>query len=287
MSHTDHQAGGIDAKWDPVPAAVQAVIALFQEELGSVRFPGVDQDSLAERGNAVREQAQQVEALRRQLEVAEADLGGRQRELRALAEQGLAYARLYAVQNPSVADAVERLTLVGRGVVGRGVDGRGVDGRGGPKGLTSGRMSSTKGNRNRTTAGLSSGTSSDEIFASSNETLEVEGPPEGARAEATSSEATSSEATFSEATSSEATSSEATFSEATFSEATSSEATSSAASSSHASAELPVPTAGPNKTAGEATHGGAAGAATHRRGSKHTQGSAPMVLPAMGQLSAG
>lgn len=82
-----------------LPPAVQSVLELFQGPLANVRFADVDAAGLARLAGEVEAAAAEVEAHEAALVELKQSLGQRQEALLALAQQALAYARVYAENN--------------------------------------------------------------------------------------------------------------------------------------------------------------------------------------------
>jgi hypothetical protein len=82
-----------------LPPAVQSVLELFQGPLASVRFADVDAAGLASLAGEVEAAAAEVEAHEVALVELRQNLAQRQEALLALAQQALAYARVYAENN--------------------------------------------------------------------------------------------------------------------------------------------------------------------------------------------
>ncbi|MCB9535414.1 MAG: hypothetical protein H6704_04050 [Myxococcales bacterium] len=95
----------------PIPPRVEAILALFEAELAALQFPDLDRDSLAEHAEAVRAQAAEVEEARALLEAARATLEARRAELTAHARKGLAYARVFARDEPALLQRLDAITL--------------------------------------------------------------------------------------------------------------------------------------------------------------------------------
>ena len=82
-----------------LPPAVQSVLELFQGPLANVRFADVDAAGLASLAGEVDAAAAEVEAHEATLVELKQSLAQRQEALLALAQQALAYARVYAENN--------------------------------------------------------------------------------------------------------------------------------------------------------------------------------------------
>ena len=99
---------------DPVPAAARAILDLFANELRGVGFPGVDAGLLGQLAEEVRARARDVEKAETALDAARAALDERIAALDTLSERGLAYARIYAADEPALAARLADLNLVER-----------------------------------------------------------------------------------------------------------------------------------------------------------------------------
>ena len=96
---------------NPIPRNVQAVIDLFNEALGDVTFPGVDQHTFLGHLDAVRAQAAEVEAARVALEDARRALDTQRSALVEHARLGLAYAQVFAQGDSELLARVESICL--------------------------------------------------------------------------------------------------------------------------------------------------------------------------------
>jgi hypothetical protein len=98
---------------DPPPAAVddanairadlRAILDLFTSELREIAFPGVDAAVLRKHADEVKARARDLERARQALDAARAALDERTQSLAALASRALAYARIYAADQPALA----------------------------------------------------------------------------------------------------------------------------------------------------------------------------------------
>jgi hypothetical protein len=88
---------------DAVPADLRAILDLFTSELREIAFPGVDAAVLRQHADDVRTRARDVERARQALDAARAELDDRTRALAGLAGRALAYARIYAADQPALA----------------------------------------------------------------------------------------------------------------------------------------------------------------------------------------
>jgi hypothetical protein len=95
-----------------LPPAVSSVIELFQGPLANVRFADVDATGLASLAGEVEAAAAEVEAHEMALVELKQSLAQRQEALLALAQQALAYARVYAENNDEqLLDAIGAIAL--------------------------------------------------------------------------------------------------------------------------------------------------------------------------------
>lgn len=94
---------------DPVPALARDVMSLFEEALAEQRFGDVDRESLERLAERTRADAERVEAARAALDDAQQALERSRGALFRRAEQGLAYARVFAADAPELAARLEAL----------------------------------------------------------------------------------------------------------------------------------------------------------------------------------
>jgi hypothetical protein len=94
-----------------LPSPVQSVLELFQGPLASVRFADIDAAGLSKLAAEVEAAAGEVRELEGKLGELRQALAQRQEALHALAQQALAYARVYAENDDELLDAVNRITL--------------------------------------------------------------------------------------------------------------------------------------------------------------------------------
>lgn len=100
---------------DPVSPAVLDLLAVFAGPLADVQFPGVDRDTLQALVDQVRENAHKLDALRAQLDALHAHLTDARTRLQRTAEQGLAYARVYAAADPELEARLADIALTAPG----------------------------------------------------------------------------------------------------------------------------------------------------------------------------
>lgn len=91
--------------------AVQALLDLFATSLADVRFADVDGPSLARCAAEVETAAQAEVVARLALDAAQLALQERQEALRQRAQRALAYARVYAENDPTLAAALDAIGL--------------------------------------------------------------------------------------------------------------------------------------------------------------------------------
>ena len=94
-----------------VPLSVQALLDLFATSLADVRFADVDAKSLARIAADVEAAAQAEAVARSALDAAQVVLQEKQEALLLLAQRALAYARVYAENDPTLSGSLEALTL--------------------------------------------------------------------------------------------------------------------------------------------------------------------------------
>jgi hypothetical protein len=90
---------------------VQSVLELFQGPLASVRFADIDAGGLAKLAAEVEASTGEVREQENKLTELRQNLAQRQEALLALAQQALAYARVYAENDEELLDAVNRIAL--------------------------------------------------------------------------------------------------------------------------------------------------------------------------------
>jgi len=95
----DGQGDVID---DVIPADLRAVVDLFNRDLREVTFPGVDGAVLRRHADEVRARARDVDRARAALDAALAAFDERTGALAVVASRALAYARIYAADQPAL-----------------------------------------------------------------------------------------------------------------------------------------------------------------------------------------
>lgn len=93
-------------QFDPITPFCRDVIALFRETLPEVRFPELDRDRLEAEAAGASQAQLEVERLERELEDARQRAREAAARLTRSAEQALAYARVYAISQPVVLEAL-------------------------------------------------------------------------------------------------------------------------------------------------------------------------------------
>jgi len=97
---------------DSVPGAVRQLVALFEQDLAAVEFPGVGLASLGAHIEALEESAGVVHEAEAKLTAARDTLAERRRALSRHAEQAVAYLRVFAAERPELQERVSALELV-------------------------------------------------------------------------------------------------------------------------------------------------------------------------------
>lgn len=99
---------------DPVSPALLDLLAVFEGPLAAVQFPGVDQTILQELVDQVRGRARELDQLRAQLDALHGQLTEARARLDRTAEQGLAYARVFAAADSELTARLADIHLGGR-----------------------------------------------------------------------------------------------------------------------------------------------------------------------------
>lgn len=94
---------------DPVPSSIRELLALFRDELSGQRFGDLDAAALEELAERTRAAAEDVDRARAALDAAHARLHEAREELARRAQQGLAYAQVYAAEDPVLRDKLAAL----------------------------------------------------------------------------------------------------------------------------------------------------------------------------------
>jgi len=95
---------------DPIGPFEHAVLELFEGPLSTVGFPSVDRASLADAARASIAAQLVVEAAERDLDHSRRELAERATELGRLARRAVAYARVLAEDDPSLAERLDALS---------------------------------------------------------------------------------------------------------------------------------------------------------------------------------
>jgi hypothetical protein len=98
---------------DPVSEPVAALIDVFGANAAALCFPEVDHAALEALAAELRQAAVEVERQERALHQARQALDERRDALRARAERGLAYARIYAEDDEALREQLEGIDLGG------------------------------------------------------------------------------------------------------------------------------------------------------------------------------
>ncbi len=96
---------------DPIAQPVRTLVELFGAHLADVQFPGVDHQVLASLTTRVDDSATQLQQAKAQVQAAEEALGAARAQLYIKAEQALAYARIYAANDPSLLARLNDVSL--------------------------------------------------------------------------------------------------------------------------------------------------------------------------------
>jgi ElaB/YqjD/DUF883 family membrane-anchored ribosome-binding protein len=96
---------------NPIPSAIQDVLDLFQNQLAPVTFGGLEAGVLTSGAEAVREAASALVEAEAAAEEARSLLVEKQDELAQKAQRALAYARIYAEDDPTLLAKVEAIAL--------------------------------------------------------------------------------------------------------------------------------------------------------------------------------
>ena len=95
----------------PIDPSVLALSKLFDGPLQGVTFPDVDREALLEHIDFVRRCAEDLAQARAMLASAESALEERQGSLMAKSQRAMAYARIYADENPALLEELDRIVL--------------------------------------------------------------------------------------------------------------------------------------------------------------------------------
>lgn len=110
----DRQSGAdvIDIIGEPIPAPVREAMALFGGPLDGITFPDVDAARLGALADDVRQRAREAVRARAALDEARSKLDASQAHLLERVRKGIAYARVYALDDEKIAERLEALALV-------------------------------------------------------------------------------------------------------------------------------------------------------------------------------
>jgi hypothetical protein len=98
---------------NPVPAPIQSLLAIFEEHLKDVHFPGVDFDALQEAAGEVRGKSAEVARLEAELAAARGTLSTAQETLLHKAQRALSYAKVFAEEDETVIRKLEEIGRLG------------------------------------------------------------------------------------------------------------------------------------------------------------------------------
>lgn len=96
---------------DPVPPVIRDILALFAGELREQRFGDLDSEALERLAAETRERAKEVDRARAALEDALGALEAAREALSTRAQQGLAYAAVFAAADPALAATIAALEV--------------------------------------------------------------------------------------------------------------------------------------------------------------------------------
>jgi hypothetical protein len=94
---------------DPVPPFAREVLALFASAFAEVRFPELDRAVLEGLAEELRAAQREVEQIEHGLAQARAQVALKAEALMALAQRGLAYARVFSEGDAELEEQVERV----------------------------------------------------------------------------------------------------------------------------------------------------------------------------------
>lgn len=113
----DHQHDlSHDLQNDPVPPLAREILELYRGPLAEVRFPDLDRATLDAAHDELLDAQRALEAAERALEEARSLVAERTQSLQAKAQRGLAYARVFAEDQPELHERVAALATVPRRV---------------------------------------------------------------------------------------------------------------------------------------------------------------------------
>ncbi|MBK9259779.1 MAG: hypothetical protein IPM54_08060 [Polyangiaceae bacterium] len=97
---------------DPIPPSVKALVELFKNELAAVAFPGVDGAMLEQLIGDVQKYTDAVIQAEAAVEAARTALRESEEALAVKSQKALAYARVYAADNPEIAAKVDFVSRI-------------------------------------------------------------------------------------------------------------------------------------------------------------------------------
>lgn len=98
---------------DNLSPSLRELVAIFDGPLSEVRFPGVDSKILTDLAGDVEGESVRVEELRQQLDAAHSRFIEVKARLQRVAEQGLAYAKVFAAGDPDLQARLGEINLAG------------------------------------------------------------------------------------------------------------------------------------------------------------------------------
>ena len=96
---------------DSIPPVVKQILDLFSRDLAEASFGGLDRRVLEEAASRVAAHAEAVDRAEAALEAARATLAESQEVLHGRAQRALAYARVFAEDDPELSARLEAITL--------------------------------------------------------------------------------------------------------------------------------------------------------------------------------
>lgn len=99
---------------DPVPPLAREVLALYRGPLAEVCFPDLDRVALDAAADELLDAQRVLEAAERALEQARSVVAERTATLQAKAQRGLAYARIFAEDQPELKEQVAAISATPR-----------------------------------------------------------------------------------------------------------------------------------------------------------------------------
>jgi hypothetical protein len=96
---------------DPIPSAVQELLALFKDELSTVSFPDVSQQALETLADDVRAKLKELQDVSALITAAQEALEASQNELVQKSIRGLAYAKIFAEGNDELMEKLSAISF--------------------------------------------------------------------------------------------------------------------------------------------------------------------------------